>query len=57
MESKTYSLIPVGTILIETDVGTPQEIIVCVKITENCCADSTSYSYSVPSSYYLNVTQ
>ena len=57
MESKTYSLIPVGTILIETDVGTPQEIIVCVKITENCCANSTSYSYSVPSSYYLNVTQ
>ena len=56
-EKKTRSLIPVGIILIETDVGEPQEIIVCVNITENPCADNSSYSYAVPSSYYLNVSE
>lgn len=56
-KQKSRSLIPVGTILIETDTGLIQEITVCVNITENCCADSTVYSYRVPSSYYLNVTE
>ena len=56
-EPKTYSLIPVGIIVIETDTDYTDEIIVCVNITENCCADSSSYSYAVPSSYYLNITE
>lgn len=54
---KTFSLIPVGTILINTDTGYTQEIIVCVKITENSCADSSTYSTTVPSSYYLNINE
>lgn len=56
-EPKTYSLIPIGIIVIETDTDYTDEIIVCVNITENCCADSSSYSYAVPSSYYLNITE
>ena len=56
-EPKTYSLIPVGIIVIETDTDYTDEIIVCVNITENCCADNSSYSYAVPSSYYLNITE
>ena len=47
-EPKTYSLIPVGIIVIETDTDYTDEIIVCVNITENCCADNSSYSYAVP---------
>lgn len=55
-ETVTYSLTPVGTIVIipNGDTSDAQEIIVCVKITENPCAESSSYGYSVPSSYYLN---
>lgn len=56
-QQKTRSLIPVGIIIIETDTDYTDEIIVCVNITENCCADSSSYSYAVPSSYYLNITE
>lgn len=55
-ESVTYSLTPVGSIIITPNGNekNAQEIIVCVKITENPCAESSSYGYSVPSSYYLN---
>lgn len=55
-EPVTYSLTPVGSIFITPNgnANDTQEIIVCVKITENPCADSASYGYSVPSSYYLN---
>lgn len=54
-ESTTYDFTPVGHILITLDNDTTQEIIVGVKITENPCAESSSYGYAVPSSYYMNV--
>lgn len=54
-KSTTYDFTPVGHILITLDNDTTQEIIVGVKITENPCAESSSYGYAVPSSYYMNV--
>lgn len=54
-EFTTYDFTPVGHILVTLDNDTTQEIIVGVKITENPCAESSSYGYAVPSSYYMNV--
>ena len=52
--SKTYSLTPVGRILISYNTDNSEEILVFVKITENPCTETSTYGYEVPSSYYID---
>ena len=54
--SKSYSLTPVGRIVVKYNNDDSQEILVFVKITESPCS-SSSYGYAVPASYYLNVNK